>query len=85
LILDEPTSRLDPVTERPLEAAFDRLLAGRTCLLVAHHLQTLQRADKILVLRDSAVAEYGARAKLAASPTSAFHRGLARGDLDVVG
>jgi ATP-binding cassette subfamily B protein len=85
LILDEPTSRLDPVTERLLDAAFDRLLAGRTCLIVAHHLQTLHRADKVLVLRDGVVAEYGVRAELAAEPTSAFHRGLATGDLDAVG
>lgn len=80
VILDEPTSRLDPVTERRLDAAFDRLLAGRTCLIIAHRLRTLHRADTVLLLADGAVAEYGSRAALAADPGSRFHQALARGD-----
>ena len=73
VILDEPTSRLDPATERLLDSAFDRLLAERTAIIVAHRLQTLHRADQILMLRDGRVVEYGPRSKLVADPGSELH------------
>jgi len=47
VILDEASSRLDPATEHLIEKAVDRLTAGRTALVIAHRLKTLQRADKI--------------------------------------
>ncbi len=72
VILDEAASRLDPVTERRLEAAIDRLLRHRTALIVAHRLQTVQRADDILILEAGRIVEYGPRAQLAADPTSRF-------------
>ncbi len=79
VILDEAAARLDPVTERRLEAAIDRLLADRTAVIVAHRLHTVQRADDILILEDGAIVEYGARRDLAADPASRFARLLQSG------
>jgi ATP-binding cassette, subfamily B, bacterial len=64
VILDEASSRLDPATELRIERAVDRLLQGRTAILIAHRLATLERADDVLVLDDGRVAELGARAAL---------------------
>jgi ABC-type multidrug transport system fused ATPase/permease subunit len=50
VILDEASSRLDPATERRIERAVDRLLRGRTGILVAHRLVTLERADRVITL-----------------------------------
>jgi ABC-type multidrug transport system fused ATPase/permease subunit len=72
VILDEASSRLDPVTERLVERAVDRLFAGRTGIVIAHRLKTVQRADDILILEDGRVAEYGRRTELAADPRSRF-------------
>jgi ATP-binding cassette subfamily B protein len=73
VILDEASSRLDPATERRLEAAIDRLFAGRTAIIIAHRLQTVQRADDILILEDGRVVEFGPRVSLAADPRSRFY------------
>ena len=70
--LDEASSRLDPATERLLERAVDRLLAGRTAIVIAHRLATVERADRILILEDGRVVEEGDRAALAADPGSRF-------------
>ncbi|HET7093462.1 MAG TPA: ABC transporter ATP-binding protein, partial [Thermomicrobiales bacterium] len=72
VILDEPSSRLDPATERQLHAALGRLLAGRTAIVVAHRLSTIAYADDVLVLEDGQVREFGPRLALAADPTSRF-------------
>jgi ATP-binding cassette, subfamily B, bacterial len=80
VVLDEPTSRLDPASEAAVQRAFDRLLEGRTAVVIAHRLRTLERVDTILVLRDGAIAEYGPRVELAADPGSAYHRALAVAD-----
>jgi len=79
VILDEASSRLDPATERLLERAVDRLLQGRTAIIVAHRLTTVQRADEILVLEHGRVHEHGDRQALAADPTSRFHSLLQTG------
>ena len=79
VILDEAASRLDPVTERRLEAAIDRLLENRTAVIVAHRLHTVQRADDILILESGAIVEYGERHTLAADPSSRFARLLQSG------
>ena len=73
VILDEASSRLDPATEQRIERAIDRLLAGRTAIIIAHRLGTVQRADDILILEDGCVGEYGPRAALAADPSSRFY------------
>jgi ABC-type multidrug transport system fused ATPase/permease subunit len=72
VILDEPSSRLDPATERLVQAALARLFAGRTAIIVAHRLATLAFADDILVLEDGQVLEHGPRLTLTADPSSRF-------------
>ena len=74
IVLDEASSRLDPATERLLERAISRLLAGRTGVVIAHRLATVDRADRILILEDGQIAELGGRAELAADPDSRFSR-----------
>jgi ABC-type multidrug transport system fused ATPase/permease subunit len=64
LVLDEATSSVDPVTERRLQASLDRLLHGRTSIIVAHRLATITRVDRILVLHQGKVAEEGTHAEL---------------------
>jgi ABC-type multidrug transport system fused ATPase/permease subunit len=72
VILDEASSRLDPATERRLEAAVDQLLDGRTGIIIAHRLATIERADMVLILEDGRIREYGPRARLASDPSSRF-------------
>ena len=72
VILDEPSSKLDPATERLVHRAFGRLLAGRTGIIVAHRLSTFALADDILVLERGEVLEHGPRLALAADRTSHF-------------
>ncbi len=72
VILDEASSRLDPVTEARLEQAIDTLLAGRTAIIIAHRLATIERADEVLVMAGGRVAEHGDRVALAANPASRF-------------
>jgi subfamily B ATP-binding cassette protein MsbA len=66
LILDEATSALDSHSERLIEAALDRLLPGRTTLIVAHRLSTIRRANKILYIEAGRVAEAGTHEELLA-------------------
>lgn len=70
VILDEASSRLDPATERLLERAIDRLLRGRTAIVIAHRLATVQRADEIMIVDGGRIQEHGSRAKLVADPAS---------------
>lgn len=70
VILDEASSRLDPATERLIERAVRKLLQGRTAIVIAHRLETLQLVDEVLILADGQVAEHGAREALQAEPSS---------------
>jgi ABC-type multidrug transport system fused ATPase/permease subunit len=72
VILDEATSRLDPASEARIERAVDRLFAGRTAVVIAHRLGTLDRADRILLLERGRIVEQGTRRALAADPASRF-------------
>jgi ATP-binding cassette, subfamily B, bacterial len=72
VILDEASSRLDPATEALIERAVDRLLEGRTGVIIAHRLATVERADDILILEDGHILESGERAALAGDPDSHF-------------
>ncbi|KAG0575564.1 hypothetical protein KC19_5G012700 [Ceratodon purpureus] len=66
LILDEATSALDSVSERLVQGALDRLMKGRTTLVIAHRLSTVQAADQIAVCADGSVIEIGTHAELIA-------------------
>ncbi|MFZ1793774.1 MAG: ATP-binding cassette domain-containing protein, partial [Anaerolineae bacterium] len=79
VILDEASSRLDPVTEALIERAVDRLLAGRTGIIIAHRLATIHRADYIMILEDGQIAEFGERVALAQDPASRFSHLLRTG------
>ncbi len=72
VILDEASSRLDPATEQLMEQALNKLLDGRTAIIIAHRLETVQRADDILILENGRILEYGPRQQLAADPDSHF-------------
>jgi ATP-binding cassette subfamily B protein len=66
LVLDEATSNLDPGTEMLVEAALERLMVGRSVIVVAHRLSTVQRADVIAVVADSRITEMGSHDELVA-------------------
>lgn len=66
LVLDEATASIDTETEQLIQEALHRLTLGRTCILVAHRLQTIQEADHILVLQEGRAAEYGTHEELLA-------------------
>ena len=59
IVLDEATSNLDPGTEEQVERAFHALLEGRTSMVIAHRLQTAQRADQVVVVDDGRIVEQG--------------------------
>ncbi len=67
LILDEATSNIDRPTEILIEQALDRLLRGRTSIIIAHRLATVRRADEILVMEHGRVTQRGRFAELLAS------------------
>jgi ATP-binding cassette subfamily B protein len=79
VVLDEASSRLDPHTEAHLERAIDMLLRDRTGIVIAHRLATVQRVDKILIVEDGRVVEFGSRVELMANPSSVFNRLLSTG------
>ncbi|SFR01368.1 thiol reductant ABC exporter subunit CydD [Desulfoscipio geothermicus] len=76
LILDEATAGLDPVNERLVLEALERLMQGRTALIIAHRLNTVHRADRIIVLERGRVAETG-RHKELIEQQGVYHRLIA--------
>lgn len=66
LVMDEATSNLDPETEAALEAALERLMQGRTVLMIAHRLSTVYRAHRIVVMQAGRIAQVGTHSTLMA-------------------
>jgi len=84
VILDEASSRLDPATERLLERAVGKLFAGRTGIIIAHRLSTVERADSVAVIENGRLVELGPRERLAADAGSRFARLLRAGIEEVL-
>ncbi|HEX5946507.1 MAG TPA: ABC transporter ATP-binding protein [Acidimicrobiales bacterium] len=83
VVLDEASSRLDPETEARVADASDALLAGRTAVIIAHRLDTLDRVDEIAVVDAGRIVEHGRRRDLARTPASHYarlRRAAGRGD-----
>jgi ATP-binding cassette subfamily B protein len=66
LVLDEPTAGLDAASERFVTEALERLMKGRTSIVIAHHLNTIRHADIIFVVKDAEVVERGTYEELLA-------------------
>ena len=84
VILDEASSRLDPATEQLLEQAVDRLVQGRTAIIIAHRLGTVRRASDIMILDDGRIQEHGPRNRLERDSDSRFYALLQTGLEDVL-
>ena len=67
VLLDEATASLDVENETVVQQALSRLLAGKTVIVIAHRMRTVENADKIVVLKDGVVAEQGTPAQLKAA------------------
>ena len=74
VLLDEATASLDVENETRVQGALSRLLSGKTVLVIAHRMRTVEAADKIVVLSDGKVAEEGSPAELFAQENSLFRR-----------
>ncbi len=74
LILDEATSAVDTETERKIQEAMDRLVAGRTVFAIAHRLSTLHKASRLFVMKDGRLAESGTHAELLDRPDGIYRR-----------
>lgn len=79
VILDEATSKLDPITEGVVDKALNKLLQDRTCIIIAHRLGTVSKADNILILEEGKVLEYGNRKDLGRDKNSKFYNLLQKG------
>ena len=74
VLLDEATASLDVENETKVQGALSRLLAGKTVLVIAHRMRTVEAADKIVVLTEGKVAEEGSPAELLAKENGVFRR-----------
>ncbi len=84
IILDEPSSRLDPATEQQIERAVQKLLRNRTGIIIAHRLGTVERVNEIMILEDGEIREYGEREHLVRDPNSRFSQLLKTGLEEVI-
>jgi ATP-binding cassette subfamily B protein len=74
LILDEATSSVDTETEREIQVALERLIAGRTVFAIAHRLSTLRRASRLFVIDEGRLAESGTHRELLQNPDGIYRR-----------
>ena len=74
LILDEATSSVDTETEREIQEALERLIAGRTVFAIAHRLSTLRKASRLFVIEDGRLVESGTHAELLAKSEGKYRR-----------
>ncbi|EPG1320411.1 ABC transporter ATP-binding protein [Listeria monocytogenes] len=74
LILDEATSALDTETEQVIQASLEELAEGRTTLIIAHRLATINHADRIIVVNETGIAETGTHNELLAQDNGAYKR-----------
>lgn len=74
LILDEATSSLDSESEHLVQEALDKLMVGRTSIVIAHRLATIRNADKIVVLQHGAVQEVGSHQQLILNENGLYHK-----------
>ncbi|MCC5842741.1 MAG: ABC transporter ATP-binding protein [Verrucomicrobia bacterium] len=74
IVLDEPTSALDVMSEKLVQEAIERLVRGRTTLIVAHRLSTIRNADRVVVMEKGRIVESGTYDELAARADSAFRQ-----------
>jgi ATP-binding cassette subfamily B protein len=74
LILDEATSAVDTETEREIQEALERLIAGRTVLAIAHRLSTLRRASRLFVIEKGRLAEAGTHRELLERPDGIYRK-----------
>jgi ATP-binding cassette subfamily B protein len=74
LILDEATSSVDTETERQIQEALDRLIAGRTVFAIAHRLSTLRRASRLFVIEKGRLAEAGTHRELLGKPNGTYRK-----------
>ena len=84
IILDEPSSRLDPATEQQIDRAVQKLLRNRTGIIIAHRLGTVERVNEIMILEDGEIREYGEREHLVRDPNSRFSQLLKTGLEEVI-
>ena len=82
VVLDEASSRLDPVTEGLLEKAIEKLLINRTGIIIAHRLTTLNKVDDILIIEKGHIIEQGIRTELINDPNSQFCHLLQTGEIE---
>ncbi|MFQ3582310.1 MAG: ABC transporter ATP-binding protein [Chloracidobacterium sp.] len=74
LILDEATASIDSETEGLIQSAIERVLVGRTCVVIAHRLSTVRKADCIIVMHRGEIREMGTHAELVARPDGIYRR-----------
>lgn len=82
VVLDEASARIDPITERMLKNAIYELLKERTGVIIAHRLETIRDADKIIIMEKGELKEYGHLNSLAKDDTSIFFKLLKEGGIE---